>query len=376
MKKYIDNINFVELEAMKYYAPPSSWTDEKRKEITQNRIFSGEFWGSEKKDGFFSKLIKDEDGNIFLLSRNKGVDGEYPNKAEWCPHLQEFFNSLPNGTCLLGELYLPSKPGSKNVSTILGCLKEKAVERQNKNEKIHLYIFDILAYNNKVYINDIFVDRINQINIIKNSFKNEFIEFAEYYNGKELWDLLQNVLAVGGEGIVITKESAIYQPGKRPTKDTLKCKKELQDTIDAVIIGALPPTKDYAGGEAATWKYWEDQRTGEKFCDTKIIEPYMTTESYQHYLHGGTLRPISKLYYLDAAASLRVGVYKDGNIVEIGSVSGVEEDILMNWEKYIGKVVELGAMEIDNESHALRHPRILSWREDKNPKECLWEQLV
>ena len=52
----------------------------------------------------------------------------------------------------------------------------------------------------------------------------------EYKNGKELWELLQNLLATGYEGIVITREDAPYQPGKRPSKDCLKVKKELQDT--------------------------------------------------------------------------------------------------------------------------------------------------
>ena len=49
---------------MRYWAPPSSWSDEKKKETTQSRIFSGEWWGATKMDGYFSKLVKDEDGNI------------------------------------------------------------------------------------------------------------------------------------------------------------------------------------------------------------------------------------------------------------------------------------------------------------------------
>ena len=56
---------------------------------------------------------------------------------------------MPNGTVLLGEIYLPSNEKSKAVTTILGCLKDKALMRQDKGEKLHFYIFDCLANNGK-----------------------------------------------------------------------------------------------------------------------------------------------------------------------------------------------------------------------------------
>ena len=152
MLGFIDGYNFKEMEPMKYWAPPSSWTEEKKKETTRSRIFSGDWWAAEKKDGYFSKLVKDEDGNILLFSRSRNTKGEFPEKHEWVPHLNDFFSALPNGTCLLGELYLPSKPGSSNITTLLGCLKEKCVARQEKGEKLRFYAFDILAYGIKKYI--------------------------------------------------------------------------------------------------------------------------------------------------------------------------------------------------------------------------------
>ena len=75
---YIDGYNFKEMSAMKYWAAPASWDIEKKKEKTRSRIFSGEWWGAEKKDGYFTKIIKDEDGNIFMQSRSRNVKGEFP----------------------------------------------------------------------------------------------------------------------------------------------------------------------------------------------------------------------------------------------------------------------------------------------------------
>ena len=102
----IDGYDFGEMECQRYYAPPSTWSDEKKRENARMKIYSGDFLGSEKKDGYFAKLIKDEDGNIILYSRSRGVNGKFADKHEWVPHLKPFFDSLPNGTCLLGDTRL------------------------------------------------------------------------------------------------------------------------------------------------------------------------------------------------------------------------------------------------------------------------------
>ena len=105
MLGYIDGFDFKEMEPQRYWAPPQSWPDEKKKTTTKMRVFSGEFWGAEKKDGYFMKFVKDDEGNMMLLSRSRNVKGEFPNKIEWVPHLQPFFDRVPNGTCFLCEIY-------------------------------------------------------------------------------------------------------------------------------------------------------------------------------------------------------------------------------------------------------------------------------
>ena len=106
MEKYIDGINFFELEAEKYFAPPSSWSQEKKEEWARTRIFSGEWYGAQKRDGAFFMFLKDEDGNMFLRPRARNVKKEFVNKIDWVPHLHSFFEKLPNGTCFLGEIWI------------------------------------------------------------------------------------------------------------------------------------------------------------------------------------------------------------------------------------------------------------------------------
>ena len=55
------------------------------------------------------------------------------------------------------------------------------------------------------------------------------VDFATYYEGEELWEQLQKILAAGGEGIVMTKKGTVPSPGKRTARKTLKVKKELAE---------------------------------------------------------------------------------------------------------------------------------------------------
>ena len=360
---YIDNYNFKEMEAMKYYSHPKSYKGDPKEEA-KKRIFSEEWLGARKMDGAFAKFVKDEDGNMMLLSRSRNVNGEFPNKIDHVPHLFNFFNSLPNGTCLLGEIYFPSHEGSNEVTKIMGCITDKAIERQ-KNDPLHYYIFDVLAFDNISFMPFRAEDRFNYINEIKNKYNYNNVEFANYYKGLELWNMIQETLASGGEGGVIIHKDSKYQPGKRSTKVSLKIKKELQDTIDCFFTGRISsPARDYTGKDIENWKYWENIRTG------KLINAPMFNEYYK----GEPYEPVTKSYYMGMAGSLEIGVYQNNKIKPIGYLSGLSEEIKMNYDKYKMKVIEVTAMQLTDDK-MLRHPKFVRFRDDKQPQECLWEQI-
>lgn len=385
MKGYIDNYNFAELDCQKYWQPPSTWAKDKTKQETINRIFSGQWLGAQKRDGALYVFLKDEDGNITLRGRSKSVSGEYLDKWDHLPQLHAWGTSLPNGCCFLGEVYWPGKEGSKNTTSIMNCLTPKAIERQSKEEnKLHYYIFDILAFANTSWLKTPAKERFDFLKEVNNGWSNSYIEFAEYKVGEELWNLLQNLLANNYEGIVITQEKALYEPGKRPSKTTMKIKKELKQTIDCFFTGkATPPSKDYQGKEIENWQYWVDQDTDERL---PIGNHY-----YEAFMDGKRYIPVTKPYYLHYAGSLEIGLVKpangrcritpdsewvDGlNIVPIGYLSGLTDEIKMNYKDYAGRVIEVGAMEIDSESLKLRHGKMLGWRDDKTWQECTFDQL-
>ena len=382
MKDYIDGVNFKELEPMKYYAPPASWSQEKRRENAHSKIFSGDWLGSTKFDGYFAKLVKDEDGNIGLYSRSRNVQGEFPEKSGWVPHLQSFFHSLPKGTCLLGELYLPSSPGSKNITSIMGCLKEKAIDRQSKGEKLHFYVFDCLAWDGRSLINEKFASRILNVELIaKGAYLKEYVSAAWYKSGKELWSMLQEILGRGDEGIVITHKDGIYEPGKRPSKTTLKIKKELKQTIDCFFTGrGSAPTHIYTGKEIETWKFWENSITGVK----------VEGECFKEYAAGAAFVPVTKGYFYGWKGSLEIGVlrkkegsrcvirgveYNDTEVYPIGWLSGVSYEMKAEPERFAFKPIEVTAMEYDSDSHTLRHGKMVGWRDDLTLADCAFEKI-
>lgn len=363
MKNFINGTDFYNLEVQKYWTPPSSWAPERKKSEVQQAIFSGDYLGAVKVDGAFYKFLKDEEGNMGLYGRSRGVSGEFLNKIGHVPHLHPFFESLPNGTCLLGEIYFPNNEGSNKVTTIMGCLEDKAISRQNSGEKLHYYVFDVLAYGGKTCYTLNIEERIKELNSIIFGFadKTDYVEWARYMSGEMLWDLLQDTLSRGGEGVVITKKGTCYQPGKRPARQTFKVKKELQESIDVVILDANSPTRLYSGKEIETWKLWENIKTGEK----------LHGELYKEYADGAPIEPVTKTYWNGWAGSLVIGLRKDDKLVPIGSLSGMTEEVLSNWQKYKGAVAEITGMQI-HETGGIRHPKFIKWRPDLRPSDTDW----
>lgn len=363
MKNYIDGVNFHELEAQRYWSMPSTWDNDRKKREVQSAIFSGDYIGSRKMDGAFFKFLKDEDGSMELIGRSKSVKGDYLNKIGHVPQLMPFFDDLPNGTCLIGELYFPENEGSNHVTTIIGCLEAKARERQEKGSKLHYYVFDVLAFDGcALYKKDI-EKRVEILSHLSRLYEAPYVEFAQYMEGAKLWDELQSILASGGEGIVITKKGTCYQPGKRPARQTFKVKKELQENIDVVILDANPPTRLYGGKEILTWQYWENTKTGER-----IKGSY-----YKDYSDGFPIEPVTKNYWNDWAGSLVIGMKKDNKLVVVGSLSGLTEEVLSNWKDYKGCVAEITGMQImDTEMKGIRHPKFVQWRPDLSVNDTDW----
>ena len=372
MKGYVAGIDWINAEAMKYWSFAAGTSPEKRKAETKNMIFSGEVLGAIKVDGYYERLIKDEDGNCFMVARSKNVNGQATEKLAWVPQIQDFMDSLPNGTVLLSECYLPDNEGSKRITSLLGCLKDKCITRQKKDGALHFYIFDVMAYNGEDFTKTPFEERVEFLHKLSHNSsysKCEYVEWAQYYEGEELWNRLQSALADGREGMVIMQKKAPVYFKRTPARVSLKIKKELTETIDCFFTGrASAPTKDYTGKEIESWQYWVDQYTDERLPQG--------SHYYEAFMEGKPYIPVTKPYYNHWAGSLEIGLVEwDGKIRPIGYLSGLTDEVKMNYKDYAGRVIEVGAMEL-NDTGGLRHAKMLGWRDDKTWEECTIDQLA
>lgn len=371
MEYFIDNVDFENLAAEKYWSFPKAYKGDVKAE-TKNMVLSGNYLLSLKQDGHYFRFIKDMEGNMRLQGRSESVNGGFLDKLDHVPHLIPFFESLPNGTCLLGEIYFPSKRGSRNVTTVMGCLTNKAIERQEKGERLHYYIFDVYAWNGKSLLNTKFEDRIEKyLNKIANTNIFPYIEFAQYYSGETAWTKLEEYLSAGLEGMVATRRDAKVEPGKRTARKTLKIKMSLTDTIDAFYDGDYKPAKKFSDTtRPELWEYWLNEKTGEKVDTNKFFEQ----------CNGEPWVPITKAYYFGWASAISFSVMKEGKPYHIGYISGITEEVkagvVNNPEEWIGKVAELSAMEIENINgqYSLRHGKIVQWR-TKKKEDCDFSQI-
>ena len=367
MALIINGVDFNEATTERYWTFPAGYKKDPKEE-TKNMIFSGEYCGARKMDGAYYRFIKDMDGNMVLQGRSKSVKGEYLNKIDHVPHLMPWFEDLPNGTCLLGEIYFPENEGSSNVTTIMNCLTNKAVERQKNGPKLHYYVFDIWAIEGESYMRKAAFDRFNELNVLSRAYPSKYVEYARYYAGEQLWDELEKTLASGGEGIVMTKNNTYPEPGKRTARKTLKVKKEIQQTIDCFFTGrATAPTRAYTGKEIESWNYWQNIGNDEK----------LEGKLFSEYQKGKPIEPITKSHFYNWAGSLEIGVMRDGMVVPIGFLSGLPEEVRANFKDYAMKPIEVTCMEIftPEQGGGLRHAKMVQWRPDLNVEDCTWQKI-
>lgn len=362
MRGYINGIDWINIDPMKYWSFSASYDKEKKRAETETLVRSGDYLGALKVDGYYQRLIKDEDGDCFMIARNRNVKGEIVNKIEWLPQISEWLEKMPVGTCLLCECYIPDNEGSKNTTTVLGCLKDEAIKRQSENNVwLHLYVFDVMAYNGINFVNRTYQERTQFITDIATSLKNQYVEYAEFFEGDQLWNKIQEYLSEGREGMVVMRKDAVVYTKRTPARVSIKIKREIQQTVDCVVCGANPPEMYYTGTHLEEWKY---------FCDKNFVR---LPEGHHE---GEDVIPVTRSFYKDMAGSLRLALYNNGEAQYFGDLSGLSDEILSNWGDYVGMVCEVGGMEIDAESGHIRHPKFIRWRDDKLPQECNMSQVL
>lgn len=373
IEKYFPEAGNLMIEPMKIH----SSTQKQIHEIAQ----TNEYFAQEKIDGSYYQFVKTQNHSYLFGRTISKKNGLLTEKSANVPHIIKFLSCFPANTIIIGEIFYLNK-SSKDTVSIMGCLPDKAIERQNKEYgPVQYYIYDILMYDGIDFIkakvnND---TRYKILNRLCNSIYGipYFYHDGSYSSSPivlanrvvpEITDLeeyLNKILERGGEGVVFKKKTGLYQPGKRP-QDNLKAKKI--DFADVVIIGFEGPTEEYSGRDIQTWEYW-------------VGEIGNILPVGLHYGEKDVI-PVTKPWYMGWYNSrIKIGAYlNDSSCLYIGTIhSGISDemkaDMTKHPENYLGKVCSIQMMEKDNKECSIRHGFFKHMRPDKNAEECLIEEI-
>ena len=332
----------------------------------------GTWFAELKKDGALYMYVKGTEGQDYLFGRTVSKKtGLLTEKSANVPHIIRAFKDIPYGTIILGEIYYPGKT-SKDVTSIMGCLPAKAIERQKgAYGPIHYYIYDCLEYGG---ISLLPYDNWSRYCVTQAIYgkvidKCDAIELAAAVD-EEIYATIGVALESGEEGMVVKKKTALYEPGKRP-QTMLKAKQV--DFIDAVIMGFTDPVMEYTGKELESWQYWKDVESDEIWSPPSCLY----TSDYRE--RG--LMSVPKHCYYGWKNAIIIGAYdSQGKLKEIGTIaSGLTDELRQAFakepEKYLGKVVKIQCMMKDNKEQTLRHGFWQGLHDEKNPEDCTLESI-
>lgn len=292
------------------------------------------------------------DGCHYMMLSCLFFSKDHVEKTDNYPHLRDFFVSLNMPNLILdGEINYPGKT-SQYCTRVTGADPSTAVAFQLAHGPIHYTIFDMLRtpkgtwlikepYKNRRKLLEYFYNTY-----IKGTKAEEYIELTTmtYENKGHFKD---EILARGGEGVVLKKLESLYVMGKKPMWMWMKIKQK--DEADLIITGFEDASKEYSGTDYDTWPYWKEE--------------------------NGVMMPVSKYYYFGWIGSVKLGAYVNGVITQVCTASGIDEelrkDMSENPNNYINKVVKVGYMEL-TEAGIPRHPKIQEIHPDKSPDECTW----
>ncbi|KZR57894.1 RNA ligase family protein [Pseudobacillus badius] len=357
---------------------------------------SPEYIAEEKYDGSRYWSI----GGRFFSRRVSVVDKLPVEKTDNIPHLHNYLKHYPK-LILDGEIYIEGAT-SNEVTSIMGAKPEKAITRQEKRGLLNYVVFDILRdFEGTLLVDKPWKERRKILEeVMEVIFKDRpsadvHITLSNYVL-EDKRTFCADIMARGGEGVMLKNINGLYYPGKKPRWNWVKVKQELTD--DVVIMGYKPPVRLYTGKELETWQYWEhldkefdgeivtitgsdSQKYGldkngivryVRICGERPIHTIQVDEGID--IPHPDFEPVTKFHFYDWIGAVTFGKYDENKeLVELGDCSGITEalraDMSLRPNAYIGQVMEISAMQRTNDGY-YRHPQFKRLRDDKNATDC------
>jgi DNA ligase-1 len=325
-----------------------------------------------KLDGFRTAVhiwTSDDKKNVLLFSRN------LENMTEMFPEVISSAKKLNVNSIILDGEAIGYDPKSGRFTKFQETIQRKrkyGISEFVKRIPLSVFVFDILYLNGKSLIDEPFSERRK---ILEKIINKDFgaIKLTEQYLGKSAQDIEKYLIEEtkrGLEGIVIKNLNSPYEAGTRgfhwvkfkPTSAALiKLRKEektkLADTIDCVVMGAYKGRGKRAefgvggfllGVRGEDNRYYTISKLGSGLSDEDFKEMFKRIKDLK-------VNSQPKEYVVTKEMIPDIWV-KPSLVVEI-----LSDEITLSPRHTAGRKKERG--------YSLRFPRLVRFREDKNPED-------
>jgi ATP-dependent DNA ligase len=294
----------------------------------------GPEWVYEPKyDGFRAIAFIDAD-KVFLQSRTGKP------LLRYFPELR-----FPKGRMVLdGELVILDSKGVEEFNSLQMRLHpaESRIKLLAEQIPARFRAFDILALDGKKLIDKPFSERRALLEKLQPKLKKgttvEVTPMAKTARGAEKW-------LASGEGVIAKELDARYEPGKR--RGMIKVKR--LRTLDLVVVG---------------WRHGKETGT----VGSLILGLY----------EGKTLRPVGHTSGLKAKEKRelvkKLAPYETGETGS-GDPSRWDSDRELEWRELRPELVVEVSFDHVSDGRIRHGSKILRWRDDKDPKDCTFDQL-
>jgi DNA ligase 1 len=258
----------------------------------------GEMFIEYKYDGERVQIHRDGNGAVHAFSRRlERITHQYPEIID------AFAKSdAPKNTILEGEIVAFDFKTEHLLpfQTLMQRRRKHDIPAYIKKITIALFAFDLLLIKNRSLLDQPLSERRRLLQrCIKQSRRIRLSKYTESSDIAVAERYFREALADGAEGVVIKAADGPYQAGKRGwlwIKFKREYQKQLADTFDLVVVGAVRGKGDRAGSygslllasfDPATNRYYSLTKVGAGFSDKmlrslpKILEPYVIREKHR-----------------------------------------------------------------------------------------------
>lgn len=303
-------------------------------------IFTSNLWVLEEKLDGERLLAHFEEVVRFTTRRVSKQTGLMNEKTNNVPHLRDVASLVPQfaGSVIDGEVIMRTAVDTvegdgtlTSTASIMNSKPDRAIEIQQRNGWIEYFVFDCLFYKGE--------DIRNKPNDVRRTYAEKICTAINEAVGFELYHLV---------------------PQFKSTDPEAK-KKFHQDILDRGGEGTICKQINCKYGETNAWVKNKRETTFDVFVT-----------GFEYGKVGGK--------YENQVGAILCSTYDGDTVVEVCKVVPGDDEfrrkITSDFDSIRGKVIEIAGQEATQKNNRVRHPRILRWRPDKSPEQCLYSQFT